>query len=75
MTFKSFNHLLIGYKWGTRVNDKLIQKDISEDQWVVKYLCEDSLLFKNFISLFKQQAKQNKMTFQGYHTSYEETKT
>ena len=31
MTFESFNHLLIGYKWSTRVNDKLLQKDISED--------------------------------------------
>ena len=26
-----FNNLLIGYKWSTRVNDKLLQKDISED--------------------------------------------
>ena len=24
------------YKWSTRANDKLLQKDISEDQWVVK---------------------------------------
>ena len=24
--------LLIGYKWSARVNDKLLQKDISEDQ-------------------------------------------
>ena len=31
MTFKSFNHLLIGYKWSTRVNGKLLQKDTSED--------------------------------------------
>ena len=30
MTFNLFNNLLIGYKWSTRVNDKLIQKDISE---------------------------------------------
>ena len=29
--FNSFNNLLIGYKWSTRVNDKLLQKDISED--------------------------------------------
>ena len=36
MTFKSFNHLLVGYNWSTRVNDKLLQKDISEDQWVVE---------------------------------------
>ena len=27
-----FNNLLIGYKWSTRVNDRLLQKDISEDQ-------------------------------------------
>ena len=26
-----FNNLLIGYKWSTRVNDKLLQKDKSED--------------------------------------------
>ena len=26
-----FNNLLIGYKWSTRVNDKLLQKYISED--------------------------------------------
>ena len=32
MIFNSFNNLLIGYKWSTRVNDKLLQKDISEDQ-------------------------------------------
>ena len=37
MTFNSFNHLHIGYKWSTRVNEKLVQKDISEDQWVAKY--------------------------------------
>ena len=30
MTFNLFNNLLIGYKWSTRVNDKLLQKDISE---------------------------------------------
>ena len=24
--------LVIGYKWSTRVNDKLLQKDVSEDQ-------------------------------------------
>ena len=29
--FNLFNNLLIGYKWSTRVNDKLLQKDISED--------------------------------------------
>ena len=29
--FSSFNNLLIGYKWSTRVNDKLLQKDINED--------------------------------------------
>ena len=32
MTFNSFNNLLIWYKWSTRVNDKLLQKDIIEDQ-------------------------------------------
>ena len=32
MMFNSFNKLLIGYKWSMRVNDKLLQKDISEDQ-------------------------------------------
>ena len=31
MTFNSFNNLLIGYKWSTRVNDKLLQKDKNED--------------------------------------------
>ena len=31
MIFNSFNNLLTGYKWSTRVNDKLLQKDISED--------------------------------------------
>ena len=31
MTFNLFNSLLIGYKWSTRVNDKLLQKDINED--------------------------------------------
>ena len=31
MMFNSFNNLLIGYKWSTRVNDKLLQKDINED--------------------------------------------
>ena len=31
MIFNSFNNLLIGYKWSTRVNDKVLQKDISED--------------------------------------------
>ena len=36
MTINSFNNLLIGYKWSTRVNEKLLQKDISEDQWVAK---------------------------------------
>ena len=30
--FNLVNTLLIGYKWSTRVNDKLLQKDISEDQ-------------------------------------------
>ena len=30
MIFNSFNNLLIGYKWSTRVNDKILQKDISE---------------------------------------------
>ena len=34
--FNLFNNLLIGYKWSTRVNEKLLQKDISEDQWVAK---------------------------------------
>ena len=32
MIFNSFNNLLIVYKWTTRVNGKLLQKDISEDQ-------------------------------------------
>ena len=32
MIMNSFNNLLIRYKWSTRVNDKLLQKDISEDQ-------------------------------------------
>ena len=36
MIFNSFNHLLIGYTWSTWVNDKLLQKDISEEYWVVK---------------------------------------
>ena len=31
MTFNLFNNLLIGYKWSTRVNDKLLQKYINED--------------------------------------------
>ena len=31
MTFNLFNNLLIWYKWSTRVNDKLLQKDINED--------------------------------------------
>ena len=31
MIFNSFNNLLIGYKWSTRVDDKLLQKDINED--------------------------------------------
>ena len=31
MTFNLFNNLLVGYKWSTRVNDKLLQKDINED--------------------------------------------
>ena len=31
-TFNLFDNLLIGYKWSTRVNDKLLQQDISEDQ-------------------------------------------
>ena len=31
MTFNLFKNLLIGYKGSTRVNDKLLQKDISED--------------------------------------------
>ena len=31
MTFNLFSNLLIGYKWSTRVNDKLLQKDINED--------------------------------------------
>ena len=31
MIFNSFNNLLLWYKWTTRVNDKLLQKDISED--------------------------------------------
>ena len=31
MTFNLFNNLLIGYKWSTRVNDNLLQKDINED--------------------------------------------
>ena len=31
MTFNLFNNLLTGYKWSTRVNDKLLQKDINED--------------------------------------------
>ena len=31
MTFNLFNNLLIGYKWIIRVNDKLLQKVISED--------------------------------------------
>ena len=30
MAFNLFSNLLIGYKWSTRVNDKLLQKDISE---------------------------------------------
>ena len=32
ITFDLYNNLLIGYKWSTRVNDKLLQKDMSEDQ-------------------------------------------
>ena len=32
MTFNLFNNLLIGYKWSTRVNDKVLQKDINEDR-------------------------------------------
>ena len=32
MIFNSFNNLLIGYKWSTRVKDKVLEKDISEDQ-------------------------------------------
>ena len=31
MIFNSFNNLLKGYKCSTRVNDKLLQIDISED--------------------------------------------
>ena len=31
MAFNLFNNLLIGYKWSTRVNDKLLQKDINDD--------------------------------------------
>ena len=31
MTFNLFQNLLIGYKWSTRVNDKLLEKDINED--------------------------------------------
>ena len=31
MIFNSFKNLLIGYKWSTRVNDKLLQKYTSED--------------------------------------------
>ena len=30
--FNLFNNLLIVYEWSTRLNDKLLQKDISEDQ-------------------------------------------
>ena len=30
--FMIFNNLLIGYKWSTRVNDKLLQKDEREDE-------------------------------------------
>ena len=30
MTFNLFNTSLIEYNWSTRVNDKLLQKDISE---------------------------------------------
>ena len=69
MTIDSFNNLLIGYKWSTRVNDKLLQKDISEDQWVAK-LCNyvktlSHLRISDLGIVFKQQAKQNKMTLQG----------
>ena len=55
MIFNSFNNLLIGYKLSTRVNDKLLQKDISEDQvcsYVNGFLFEDSLLFKTFRSKY-----------------------
>ena len=31
MIFNSFNNSLIVYKWSTKVNDNLLQKDISED--------------------------------------------
>ena len=31
MTFSLFNILPIGYKWSTRVNEKLLQNDINED--------------------------------------------
>ena len=31
MTFNLFKNLLTGYKWSTRVSDKLLQKDINED--------------------------------------------
>ena len=31
ITFSLFNNLLIGYKCSTRVNDKLLQKDIDEE--------------------------------------------
>ena len=31
MIFNSFNNLLIGYTWSTRVTDKLLQKNINED--------------------------------------------
>ena len=43
----------------------------------IKQLCEDSLQIKNSDPriLFKQQTKQNKMTFQGQHISCEEAKT
>ena len=81
MIFNSFNNLLIGYKSSTRVNDRLLQKDISEDQassYVNGQLFEDSLLLKklsNLSILLKQQEKQNKMTFQEQDTSCEEAKT
>ena len=44
---------------------------------IIMQLCEDSpiLRISDIDTLFKQQAKQNKMTLQGYHNSCEEAKT
>ena len=84
MTFNLFNNLLIGYKWSTRVNDKLLQKGKSEDHEHNIYFSQINLsearknFFKNtkahhaqkYISEALEQFHRKELRWRDVHAAY-----